>query len=85
MRAIPWLVVVTCTLPGVAHATGTTASTTEGRLVTRDRDVPLEHTDVHVRIDGYLADATVTQQLRKRRPTTKSRRSTCSRCPTTPP
>lgn len=43
---------------------------TEGRLMTRlgkDKeivDVPLEHTDVHIRVDGYLADATVTQRFR---------------------
>nr|HEX4317867.1 VIT domain-containing protein [Kofleriaceae bacterium] len=77
MRAIPWLVVVLGTLSGVAHATGTSSmtatgpaslATTEGRLVASDRaghpaDVPLVHTDVAIRVDGYLADATVTQQF----------------------
>jgi Ca-activated chloride channel family protein len=44
------------------------ASTTEGRLVTKRGeaviDVPLEHTDVHVRVDGHLADATVVQRFK---------------------
>jgi Ca-activated chloride channel family protein len=60
MKAL-WLVVV-CALPAAAAA-----ATTEGRLVTRDRglpvDMPLEHTDVDIHIDGYLADATVTQRF----------------------
>jgi len=41
-----------------AHAT---AATTEGRLVTRDHgksiEIPLAHTEVHIRVDGFLADA----------------------------
>jgi len=41
---------------------------TQGRLVfqegKRTIDVPLEHTSVRIRVDGYLADATVTQTFR---------------------
>ncbi len=55
-----------------AHATSGDA-TTEGRLVTREHgktiDVPLAHTDVHIRVDGFLADATVTQHFRNPYPT----------------
>ncbi len=55
-----------------AHATNGD-TTTEGRLVTREHgktiDVPLAHTDVHIRVDGFLADATVTQHFRNPYPT----------------
>ncbi|HEY5935462.1 MAG TPA: VIT domain-containing protein, partial [Kofleriaceae bacterium] len=41
---------------------------TEGRLVTKHEgkviDVPLEHTDVHIRVDGHLAEATVKQRFK---------------------
>jgi Ca-activated chloride channel family protein len=44
------------------------APTTEGHLVTRHGsetvDVPLAHTDVVLRVDGMLVDATVTQHFR---------------------
>jgi Ca-activated chloride channel family protein len=60
MKALALLSV--CALAGPAAA-----ATTEGRLVTRDHgkpvDMPLEHTDVHIRVDGFLADATVTQRF----------------------
>ena len=74
MKGLPWLVFV-CALPGVSAA-GTPApqalAATEppsyGRLATRHDgktiDVPLEHTDVQIRVDGPLADATVTQRFR---------------------
>jgi Ca-activated chloride channel family protein len=60
MKALSWLLV--CALSASASA-----GTTEGRLVARDKgksiDVPLEHTDVKIRVDGFLADATVTQKF----------------------
>ena len=60
MKAL-WLLLV-CALASPALA-----ATTEGRLVASDRgkpvDIPLEHTDVHIRVDGFLADATVTQRF----------------------
>ena len=44
------------------------APTTEGHLVTRRGaevvDVPLAHTEVHLRVSGMLVDATVTQHFR---------------------
>ena len=43
------------------------AATTEGRLVVRHEgravDLPLAHTDVRLRVDGFLVDATVTQRF----------------------
>lgn len=51
---IAWLVVAM----GVAHA-----SIGEGTLRDPRGDLPLEHTQVDIRIDGYLADATVTQRF----------------------
>jgi Ca-activated chloride channel family protein len=49
-------------------STDETTTPTGGRLVTRDGgevvDVPLAHTDVRLRIDGHLAEATVTQTFR---------------------
>ncbi|HEU0029928.1 MAG TPA: VIT domain-containing protein [Kofleriaceae bacterium] len=49
-------------------AAGTPGKTTEGRLATRHDgkivDVPLEHTEVAVRIEGPLAETTVTQRFR---------------------
>jgi len=70
MRVIS-LLTVACALavraaPGHSTSASTTAQEpTEGRLVTRDGkqlvDVPLKHTQVRIRVDGYLADATVTQ------------------------
>ena len=60
MKAPWWLLV--CAFSATAAA-----STTEGRMVVRDHgktvDVPLEHTDVKIRVDGFLADATVTQKF----------------------
>jgi Ca-activated chloride channel family protein len=54
-------------LAGTAHAVAP-APTTEGHLVTKHGgevvDVPLAHTDVHIRVDGMLVDATVTQEFR---------------------
>jgi len=74
MKGFPWLVFV-CALPGVSaagtpppQALATTDKPSEGRLATRHDgktiDVPLEHTDVQIRVDGPLADATVTQRFR---------------------
>src|SRR5215831_11578335 len=72
MKGTPWLALV-CTLSvasaaGPPQALATTAKPSEGRLVTRHDgktiDVPLEHTDVQIRVDGQLADATVTQRFR---------------------
>ena len=46
-------------------STATNDNATEGRLLTaigdEKVDVPLAHTDVRIRVDGHLADATVTQ------------------------
>jgi Ca-activated chloride channel family protein len=66
MRVIPWLAVATCAVGVLAVAPpARAAGTTEGRLVARRGnetvDVPLRHTDVHIRVDGNLADATVVQ------------------------
>jgi Ca-activated chloride channel family protein len=71
MKGLPSLGVI-CALSMVtgalprAHAA--TDRTSEGRLVARRDgktiDVPLEHTDVQIRIDGPIADATVTQRFR---------------------
>ncbi len=74
MRAV-FAAAVICALtgqtpaPGQATETGAaSADTTQGRLVTRDHectvDFPLEHTEVRIRVDGFLADATVTQRFR---------------------
>ena len=64
MKATPWLVVAALAVSGsVAIA----SATTEGTLVAKHGkdvvDVPLEHTDVAIRVDGFLADATVTQRF----------------------
>lgn len=49
-------------------ATRAATDATEGRLVTtrgkETVDVPLEHTEVAIRIDGHLADASLTQTFR---------------------
>ncbi|HEV7554961.1 MAG TPA: VIT domain-containing protein, partial [Kofleriaceae bacterium] len=70
----PWLLWV-CAVSGHAAwaapkqvaAVDDTPRSNEGHLVTRHAgatiEVPLEHTDVHVRIDGFLADVTVTQRF----------------------
>lgn len=71
MKGFPWLVLV-CALTAVTAASTPAVAATdkpsEGRLVTRHDgktiDVPLEHTDVRIRVDGPLADATVTQRFR---------------------
>jgi Ca-activated chloride channel homolog len=70
MRAttVAWLVAIYSLGASAAPSSFTPPATTEGRLVTRDGktvvDVPLEHTDVRIRVDGYLADATVTQRFK---------------------
>jgi Ca-activated chloride channel family protein len=66
MKAPRWLVV--CAISAAVTTAAAASGTTEGRLVVRERgkaiDLPLEHTDVHIRVDGYLADATVTQRFK---------------------
>lgn len=72
----PWLAVV-CLLSGSARATqpqpDPADAIREGRLVTESGgariDVPLEHTDVRIAIDGFLAEATVTQRFHNPYPT----------------
>ena len=69
MRAASWLVVICAVgITGFGHAAASERPTSEGRLVTKHDgklvEVPLEHTDVHLRVDGYLAEATVTQRFR---------------------
>ncbi|MGE5181478.1 MAG: VIT domain-containing protein [Acidobacteriota bacterium] len=63
MKAPCWLLV--CALS--AHVAIASAATTEGRLVAKHDgkpiDIPLEHTDVHLRVDAFLVDATVTQRF----------------------
>src|SRR6185503_1752572 len=71
MKGLPSLVVV-CAVsamavgPAPAHAA--TERTADSRLVTvrdgKTLDAPLEHTDVQIRIDGPIADATVTQRFK---------------------
>ena len=61
--------VVACALAITAGTASAVApATTEGHLVTRHAkevvDVPLAHTEVHLRVDGMLVDATVTQHFR---------------------
>ncbi len=74
MKGLPWLVFV-CALSGVSaagtpapRALATTDKPSYGRLATRHDgktiDVPFERTDVQIRVDGPLADATVTQRFR---------------------
>jgi Ca-activated chloride channel family protein len=62
MKAPCWLLL--CALS--AHVAS--AATSEGRLVVQHEgkpvDVPLEHTEVHLRVDGFLVDATVTQRFK---------------------
>src|SRR6195256_4065733 len=69
----PWpALVVVCVLPGGASATQPKSDPAgeigEGRLITQQGgakiDVPLEHTDVRIAVDGFLAEATVTQRFR---------------------
>ena len=71
-RHWPWLVMI-CMLPGGARATRPPSPDpadriSEGRLVAERGgakiDVPLEHTDVRITVDGFLAEATVTQRFR---------------------
>jgi len=71
-RPWPWLVVI-CLVSGDARATrprppDPADRITEGRLVTERNgariDVPIEHTDVRIAIDGFLAEAVVTQRFR---------------------
>lgn len=69
----PWpCVAVVCMLSGAAHAArprpDPADSVSEGRLVTQRGgariDVPLQHTDVKITVDGFLAEATVTQRFK---------------------
>ncbi len=71
MKHAPWLLILVCALS--VHAVPAAAAVdkdpaTEGRLVTRRDgkviDVPLEHTEVAIRVDGHLAEATVTQRFK---------------------
>jgi Ca-activated chloride channel family protein len=63
MRAAWFLVICMIWLTGTALA-----GSGQGRLVTQVEgkivDVPLEHTDVKIRVDGPVAEATVTQRYR---------------------
>jgi Ca-activated chloride channel homolog len=68
MKGLPSLAVV-CALSAVgAAAHADVERPLEGRLVAvqdgRGIDAPLEHTGVQIRIDGPIADATVTQRFR---------------------
>lgn len=72
LRPWSWLVVV-CALSGAAGAThppspDPAATIREGRLVAQHDgakiDVPIEHTDVAIQVDGFLAEARVTQRFR---------------------
>lgn len=76
-RPWPWLAVV-CALSGAARATqppfpDPAGTITEGQLIAQHGgariDVPLEHTDVAIKVDGFLAEATVTQRFRNPYPT----------------
>ncbi len=64
MRTAWFLAVLLVCLARLAHA----GESGEGRLVTRVDgklvDVPLEHTDVQIRIDGPIAEAKVTQRFK---------------------
>ncbi|HWO24772.1 MAG TPA: VIT domain-containing protein [Kofleriaceae bacterium] len=73
MKHALWFLVVVCALsvgaaPRAAAAGQEPRTRSEARLVTRQGgkivDVPLEHTEVAIRIDGMLAQATVTQRFR---------------------
>jgi Ca-activated chloride channel homolog len=69
MRTSPRLLAIAALCVSASAFAATDKSpTTEGRLVTKHDgsivDVPLEHTDVRIRIDGHLADATITQRYR---------------------
>src|SRR5262245_6624714 len=67
MRIPAWFV-LTALASASSLAVAASETSSEGRLVTRHDgktiDVPLEHTDVKIRVDGFLADATVTQRFR---------------------
>jgi Ca-activated chloride channel family protein len=73
MKHALWLPVLVCALAVPARAAPRTAAAdraahTEGSLVTRQGgkvvDVPLEHTEVAIRVDGPVAEATVTQRFK---------------------
>ncbi len=72
MRVAPWLVVICVVASAGPARAGQERPTSEGRLVTRAAsklvEVPLEHTDVQIRIDGLVAEATVTQRFRNSNP-----------------
>ncbi len=66
MNATPWLVVAAFALvsgASVAYASGTTEGSLRAKHGKEIVDVPLEHTDVAIRVAGFLADATVTQRF----------------------
>src|SRR5262245_12511495 len=70
MRVAPWLLAIAalCVIGPRSWAAGQSPSTTEGRLVFahggKIYDVPLEHTDVQIRVDGHIADATIVQRYK---------------------
>ncbi len=65
MKATSWLVVAAVAASGASVAYA--GATTEGSLVAKHGkevvDIPLEHTEVAIKVDGFLADATVTQRF----------------------
>src|SRR5262245_20504443 len=70
-RALLAATVGVCTLVAASPARASSQAppaTTEGRLATRDGarvvDVPLEHTEVGIRIDGFVAQVVVEQSFK---------------------
>ncbi|MEO8699679.1 MAG: VIT domain-containing protein [Kofleriaceae bacterium] len=63
MKALVAALFVICAVAATSDAAGTT----EGRLVTKADgkvvDVPLEHTDVVIKVDGHVAETRVTQRF----------------------
>jgi hypothetical protein len=87
IRPWPWLAIV-CMLSGGARATQPPSSDPagairEGRLIAQHAgakiDVPLEHTDVKLTIDGFLAEATSSRPVSRSRASRRAR--TGSRSP----
>jgi Ca-activated chloride channel family protein len=68
MRHVPGLIAIAALCVSLPAAAASLTSTTEGRMMTKRGDavvdVPLEHTDVTIRVDGHLADATVVQRFK---------------------
>ncbi len=68
MRLAPGLIAIAALCVSLPAAASSKTSTTEGRLMTKVGnaviDVPLEHTDVRIGVDGHLADATVVQRFK---------------------